>query len=66
MSSNRKSQTVDVVSFLDEDEESEEPPKPEVKEVQEKDAFYSKKWVSSFVVAAPEMGCLSSLDVFQV
>lgn len=45
MSSNRKSQTVDVVSFLEEheDEESEEPPKPEVKEVQEKDAFYSKK-----------------------
>lgn len=35
-----------------EDEESEEPPKPEVKEIQEKDAFYSKKCVSSFVFAA--------------
>lgn len=45
MSSGRKSQTVDVVLFLDEneDEDAEEPPKPEVKEVQEKDAFYSKK-----------------------
>lgn len=32
--------------FVDEnndEDESEEPPKPEVKEVKEKDAFYSKK-----------------------
>lgn len=32
-----------MVLFLDEDEEAEESPKAEVKEVQEKDAFYSKK-----------------------
>lgn len=44
LSSSRKSQTV-VVLFLEEneDEEVEEPPRPEVKEVQEKDAFYSRK-----------------------
>lgn len=33
------------IFFVDEngDEESEDPPKPEVKEVKEDDAFYSKK-----------------------
>ena len=30
------------------DEDSDEPPKPDVKEVKEDDAFYSKKYVSLF------------------
>lgn len=31
------------------DEESEEPPKPEVKEVKEDDAFYSKKYDCKYI-----------------
>lgn len=35
--------------FVDEngDEESEEPPRPEIREVKEDDAFYSKKYVTA-------------------
>lgn len=62
-SSDRKSQTLGVVSFPEEpeDEESDEPPKPEVKEVQEKDAFYSKKWVSSSSLVAALNGTFEQL-----
>lgn len=37
-----------LIFFVDEngDEDTEEPPKPDVKEVKEDDAFYSKKYVS--------------------
>lgn len=41
-----------IFLFVDEngEEESEEPPKPEVKEVKEDDAFYSKKYDCLFLI----------------
>lgn len=42
------------------DEESEEPPKPDVKEVKEDDAFYSKKYVEENFTLLVQKCCISN------